>query len=699
MKAFLNRLLLWQKFSFLAIFGVLLVLAPLALYINESNRSIDAAEREVAGIAPIQALLKVITLTQQHRGLSAMVLGGNEAAKSKRASKQTEVDQAVAAMDTIVAQEADAQVTEKWQQAKSGWAPLAGKISQQSLSGAESFAAHTALIAHFVKLNEFLVDHFGLSLDPEFGASYLVDAALIQSPVLTETLGRTRAKGAGVLASGNAAQEDRIAITAMAEKANDLYAKINDSLAKAASAHPALKSKLDSQTQASLAAGNKAIQLAQEHIVKAEQLTFPSADYFNQFTQAIDAQLQLNDIALGELELMLEERMSALKTTMYTLIGGIVLLSLAMALVGLMIIHSVTEPLGKAVNIAGQIASGDLTARIDVTAKDETGQLLRALRDMNQSLGRIVNDVRMGTDTIATASGQIAAGNLDLSSRTEQQASSLEQTAASVEQLNSTVRQNADNASQANSLAASASEVAVRGGKVVAQVVETMGSINNSSRKIVDIIGVIDGIAFQTNILALNAAVEAARAGEQGRGFAVVASEVRNLAQRSASAAKEIKMLIDDSVEKVHTGAQLVNEAGATMEEIVASVKRVTDIMGEISIASQEQTLGISQINQAISQMDDVTRQNAALVEEAAAAAESLHDQADTLSHAVSVFKMDGTYSVAAPATRFPAVAKSTASIGKNPRPDRIAANSPVHHTPPKRIVAKTGAEGDWEEF
>jgi len=303
----------------------------------------------------------------------------------------------------------------------------------------------------------------------------------------------------------------------------------------------------------------------------------------------------------------------------------------------------ITRPLGEAVKMAQTVAGGDLTSRIETRSNDETGQLLEALKEMNDSLVKIVGEVRTGTDTIATASGQIATGNQDLSSRTEEQASSLEQTAASMEELTSTVKQNADNARQANQLAVSASEVAIKGGSVVSQVVDTMGSINASSRKIVDIIGVIDGIAFQTNILALNAAVEAARAGEQGRGFAVVASEVRSLAQRSAAAAKEIKTLIGDSVEKVEEGSRQVAEAGRTMEEIVDSVKRVTDIMGEITAASQEQTSGIEQINQAITQMDQVTQQNAALVEEATAAAASLQDQASQLSHAVSVFKLDGS--------------------------------------------------------
>jgi methyl-accepting chemotaxis protein len=263
-----------------------------------------------------------------------------------------------------------------------------------------------------------------------------------------------------------------------------------------------------------------------------------------------------------------------------------------------------------------------------------------ALAHMNNGLRQLVGQVRGSTDTIATASTQIAAGNQDLSARTEQQASSLEETASSMEELTSTVKQNADNARQANGLALSASQIAARGGDVVGQVVDTMASINASSNKIVDIIAVIDGIAFQTNILALNAAVEAARAGEQGRGFAVVATEVRNLAQRSAAAAKDIKLLIGDSVEQVEAGSRLVDQAGATMGEVVASITRVADIMSEITAASQEQSAGIEQVNQAITQMDQVTQQNAALVEEAAAAAEAMQDQANGLSQLVSTFKL-----------------------------------------------------------
>ncbi|MGJ7527684.1 methyl-accepting chemotaxis protein [Variovorax sp. GB1P17] len=327
--------------------------------------------------------------------------------------------------------------------------------------------------------------------------------------------------------------------------------------------------------------------------------------------------------------------------------GRVYLIALAAFAVALgsvlawLLTKSIAQPIAEALLIAETVASGDLSQEFETERGGDFGRLLRGMGEMEDTLTDLVTRIKASTDSIAVASRQIAAGNQDLSSRTEQQASSLEQTAASMEELTSTVKQNADNARQANQLAVSASAVAVKGGSVVSQVVDTMGSINDSSRKIVDIIGVIDGIAFQTNILALNAAVEAARAGEQGKGFAVVASEVRSLAQRSAAAAKEIKTLIGDSVEKVAEGSKQVAEAGRTMDEIVGSVRRVTDIMGEITAASQEQTSGIEQINQAITQMDQVTQQNAALVEEASAAAQSLQEQADSLVQAVSTFKLD----------------------------------------------------------
>jgi methyl-accepting chemotaxis protein len=345
--------------------------------------------------------------------------------------------------------------------------------------------------------------------------------------------------------------------------------------------------------------------------------------------------------------------------------------------------NAIVRPSRQAVDVAEKVAGGDLTQHIDANGTCETGALLRALRNMNDSLVAIVAQVRSGTDTIATASAEISAGNMDLSSRTEQQAGSLGTTASTVEELTGTVRQNADNARQASQLSIAASEIATQGGAVVDQVVQTMGAINDSSKKIVDIISVIDGIAFQTNILALNAAVEAARAGEQGRGFAVVAGEVRTLAQRSAAAAKEIKALIVDSVSKVEDGTKLVDQAGMTMSEVVDSIRKVSDIVAEIASASGEQSTGIEQVNKAIADMDSSTQHNAALVEESAAAATALRDQADKLAEVVALFHIDSKAMTAPKAAPAPAPSRAVVPV----------------KTSVRKAAPKAAATEEWETF
>ncbi|SDG36711.1 MULTISPECIES: methyl-accepting chemotaxis protein [unclassified Duganella] len=371
-----------------------------------------------------------------------------------------------------------------------------------------------------------------------------------------------------------------------------------------------------------------------------EALAFLRADMLPKLGKLQDSVGQLNELqkaVVNENGAAVKHDISMARQMMAWL--GVVALALGLAFAW-RVTRSITDPISDALLVARAVAGGDLTHNISSTQRDEMGQLLQAMAQMSANLSHIVGRVRSGTGAINTASAEIASGNLDLSSRTEEQASSLEETAASMEELTSTVKQNAANAHQANQLAQNATEIAQRGGAVVSQVVDTMNAINDSSRKIVDIITVIDGIAFQTNILALNAAVEAARAGEQGRGFAVVASEVRTLAQRAASAAKEIKQLIDDSVGKVTAGAQLVDLAGNTMSEVQDSVRKVTAIVEEMTLANREQSSGIEQINIAISQMDQVTQQNAALVEQAAAAAAAMQDQAGELNAVVSQFRL-----------------------------------------------------------
>ncbi|SFM05716.1 methyl-accepting chemotaxis protein [Rugamonas rubra] len=440
--------------------------------------------------------------------------------------------------------------------------------------------------------------------------------------------------------------------------------------------------------------------LAQAKSLYEGEMTQKRIQYLDALKKFSDQKAALLDASAAQIQQQYQSGRSLLVAL------GVVALAIGAA-ASWWITRTITGPIKAAVKVAETVSAGDLTSHIVVAGGDETGQLMGALKDMNTYLVDIVDQVRSGTQTMATASSQIAAGNADLSSRTEEQASSLEETASAMEELTSTVKQNADNARQANQLAISASAIASRGGAVVGEVVHTMGSINDSSRKIVEIISVIDAIAFQTNILALNAAVEAARAGEQGRGFAVVASEVRNLAQRSAAAAKDIKGLIDDSVQKVELGSGLVDKAGQTMHEIVESIARVTQIMTQISQASDEQSTGIEQVNQAITQMDQVTQQNAALVEQAAAAAESMQDQSAKLAEVVSIFKLDtgGTAArLAAPAPARATVARARMAAPAAPRRPRTALAAAPRTAAPAAPAAKpaaalAGADDDWVEF
>jgi len=448
-----------------------------------------------------------------------------------------------------------------------------------------------------------------------------------------------------------------------------------------------------------------------ETLFRAEDMAALTAYAAKEMYPAIDP---LQDVLGKLLEVQLtmaraeyERGVSAYQTIRALAVGAVVLGVLLAVLMGGAMIRQIARDLGNAVQITGAVAEGDLTVRINARGRDEITQLLGGLAAMRDNLAHVVSGVRGNAEGVASASAQIASGNHDLSSRTEEQASALEETAASMEELNATVKQNADNARQANQLALSASDVAGQGGAVVAEVVDTMKGINDSSSKIADIISVIDGIAFQTNILALNAAVEAARAGEQGRGFAVVASEVRSLAGRSAEAAKEIKSLITDSVARVEQGSVLVDKAGVTMTEVVTAIRRVTDIMGEISAASSEQSAGVSQVGEAITQMDQVTQQNAALVEEMAAAAGSLSHQAKELVGAVSVFKLSQEQAAVPAGVAAPARA---ASAGPRPAvararvlPGRSSAKAAVPAPAPRVAAAQTATadagKDEWESF
>jgi methyl-accepting chemotaxis protein len=641
MPQFIRDLRLSHKFSLLGVVAAVMVLLPLSYHVRGVQQDLDRTRSELEGIAPSRGLLRVVQLTQQHRGLSATVLGGKSDIESQRSSRQVEAEQAVEVFSTQShGLPYGAQLQGDWERVVTEWRALAKDVATRGVSGPQSFERHTALIAHQLELHDKVVDAAGLTLESQPGLYFLTIATLQQAPELSELLGQMRAMGALALARQELTPEQHTILLSLVDRAQRQTRAMALNLDKVFDLDPAAKPALAGDVTRVQAALASAKRLTQEQILGPAALTHASADYFRAMTESIDQVYDLQHKAGNFLEAELMARLNNGRQVQWLLLGSCLLLSLLGFALGRGVARSITLAVEAARASAVRISNGDLTHSSPIHSRDELGELMTAMAAMQTSLIRVVGTVRQNADSVATASVQIAQGNLDLSARTEQQASALEETAATMDELNSTVRTNAESAQQANALAQTATSVAVRGGEMVAQVVDKMEGISAASRKIAEIIGVIDGIAFQTNILALNAAVEAARAGEQGRGFAVVAGEVRSLAQRSAAAAREIKGLINTSVERVEQGSALVSQTGRTVEEVVASIKNVSEIVARISAASAEQSLGVQQVGQAVGQMDQVTQQNAALVEESAAAAEGLKQQAHELVQAVALFRL-----------------------------------------------------------
>ncbi|RJG01949.1 methyl-accepting chemotaxis protein [Noviherbaspirillum sedimenti] len=633
----MRRLRLLPKFSLVT----LLVLVPLllvsALLIEELNRSIAFAEKERVGVRHARQVEDLLRLSQQHRALRHMVLGGNAAVRQQASQAQQAINAGMARLEADAAARAALGTGSSLEGIKRSWALLQAGLEQAKAK--DSNAAHGALIEQLYKLNALIADRSNLTLDPQVNTHYLIVAFIKSFPEVADGVAEISGRGAAYIDTGLFEANEDVMLNAAVMVAERDLARISVQLDAMFRASPALRTALAPQEGAIRQAGAFLERVRNEVLKSVDQSS--GARFHDAGRQALDGLYGFADAAAVRLDQALALRIERDVQRRNLILGG-VLFTVLLALYLLVGFYASFSTEVRALDLAvGRAAGGDLSHRVRSDAMDEIGTLLNAFGEMNTGLARMAEEVRSGTRKMAVVSRDIAAGNADLSSRTEAQAGALAQTAAAMAVLTAAVRQNTDNAQQADRLALSASQIAASGGQAVERVVGTMDSITQSSRKIGDIIGVIDTIAFQTNLLALNAAVEAARAGEQGRGFAVVAAEVRSLAQRTAGAAREVKSLILDSIDKVDAGSAQVGAAGQTMHEIISSVKRVADIMQDITAASHQQRSGIENVNQTLVSMEQLTQRNAALVEQAADATESMHAQAMHVAQAVSMFKLE----------------------------------------------------------
>ena len=634
----LHRLRLSHKFLILSVVALVMMALSAGLYLTQLNGEMRTLQSQAAAMPALRGLAQAVQFMQTHRGLSAGMLGGNEQLAARRPAVSDALDKALDATAAPLVATAP-QLAGELDGVRQEWRALQQAVAGRAIQPAQSMARHTALVARLLALNDGLLHESGLSTTPHRDTQALIQATLQQLPSLNEQLGQLRAIGAGALSRGELPPEVRGQVRAQHARATELRNGSLGSLQRAELHNRAFGAVLSASLEAEKAHTSAGLQMVSTALLDAAALTQPAEGYFDTLTAAIDAANALANQSMDLLQTQAQERAADARRVLWGMAGVQVLLALLAGALVVVFVRSITRPLQQAVELARAVAEGQLGGADVPHGTNEVGQLIAAQQQMRARLRPIIAQVRHGAEGVATASSQIAQGNQDLSGRTESQASALEQTAASMEELSATVRHNADTAREASQLAARTRDMAAQGGAAVEQVVDTMQGVHHAAQQMADIIQVIDGIAFQTNLLALNAAVEAARAGEQGRGFAVVAAEVRGLAGRSGEAAKQIRALIDASNARVSAGNAQASAAGRTMGEVVDSIQRLSAMVGQISNASQEQANGVAQVGEAVTSLDQVTQQNAALVEEMAAAAASLSSQAQALVQAVAVFR------------------------------------------------------------
>ncbi len=634
----IRHLKLRHKFALMTWLALAATALPATIAIRSAWLHWHVLHDEMAGQAPATAVLKAVRVTQEHRGLTNAVMSGADQMEAKRKDKQQAVNEAMVALNRSLREAGFDALSKDSEALHETWQALSKDVDQRHVTAPVSVKRHTALVVSQLDLLDRVLDTSGMSLDADTHSYFTIMAGFRDLPRMVERFGLSRAKGAAVLASG---ERDPAAVSSLLSQLEAAQVHARDAtrgLAKAAvDTDPALASvnKLWQQAQASQAQMQT---LVQE--VAAGRSTLSPEAYFTQMTEHIKAQFALSDAVQAYVGERLQARQHAELLTMVLVCVSILGLSSLAFAVSVVTRRAVLGATAEASRVAQALAQGDLTVRAHSKSRDELGDMVGHLGLAMDSLRELLGNIRQASDMVSTAAGEIAQGNQDLSQRTESQASSLQQTAASMEEISSMVRMNSTTAQQANQLAHDASNGASRSGDTFREVIGKMGDIRDASRRIAEINAVIDGIAFQTNILALNAAVEAARAGEQGRGFAVVASEVRSLAQRSANAAKEIKSLISQSTDIVEAGYQLAESTGQNIHALVDHVMEVSQLMNNLASGNEQQQMGIEQVNQAVTLLDQGTQQNAALVEQSSAAAMSLNQQATGLRDMVSAFKL-----------------------------------------------------------